>query len=256
MKILRILLQIADTLFHVLLMFLLFVAGCYSLFVLWDNQRIYSAAESVQADMLMLKPQSNPATEDITVDFSQLQQINSDICGWLSLSNTQIQYPIIQGETNLSYINRDIYGNFALAGSIYLDSRNDNTFRDTYSLLYGHHMDSHRMFGDLDLYTDSAFFKANHSGTLLTPQQNYKLEILSCLVVNASDKIIFDPSQWKEQNKQKLLTYIVENALHLNIPLLSALTSTDSPMQLIALSTCSAAFTDARTIVIAVMYPD
>ena len=41
-----------------------------------------------------------------------------------------IDYPILQGEDNLSYINTDVYGSFALAGSIFLDSRCDNTFHD------------------------------------------------------------------------------------------------------------------------------
>lgn len=256
MKFLQILLKFTDTLFRIFITTALFVTGCYSLFALWDNQRIYSAAKNIQADMLLLKPQSDPTTERTDADFSQLQQINPDVCAWLTLENTQIQYPVVQGETNLSYINQDVYGNFALAGSIYLDSRNNRFFTDTYCLLYGHHMENHRMFGDLDLYLNETFFETNHTGTLLTPQQNYSLEIIACLVVNASDEKIFSPTHWQPQNQQELLAYIAEHALHTDTTLFRTLTNTESPLQLLALSTCSAVFTDARTIVIAAMFPN
>ena len=68
-----------------------------------------------------------------------------------------VRYPVLQGEDNLTYINKDVYGNFALAGSIFLDSNCDRSFQKKYSLLYGHHMAEHKMFGDLDLYEKQKF---------------------------------------------------------------------------------------------------
>ncbi len=53
-------------------------------------------------------------------------------------------------------------------GSIFLDSRCDNTFHDAYALVYGHHMDNGRMFGDLDKYKDGKFF-GNSAGALILP---------------------------------------------------------------------------------------
>lgn len=253
MKPLRIVFRAANAFINFLVVSALFLAGAYSCFALWDNSRIYSAAKNVQADMLKLKPDTSATNP--SADFSQLLQINPDICAWISMDGTKIQYPVVQGETNLSYINQDIYGDFALAGSIYLDARNSANFTDTYSLLYGHHMDGNRMFGDLDLYKDAAFFEKNHTGALILPQQTYTLEILSCLLVNASDEMIFLPTYWQPENQNELFAYIAKHALHIHPDLLDSLMHTTDPVHLLALSTCSAEFTDARTIVIAIMYP-
>lgn len=230
----------------------LLIAGLYAAFALWDNNRIYAAAANVQADMIKLKP--DPAAADTGASFAQLLAVNPDVCAWVTLDNTGVDYPVLQGETNLTYINRDVYGNFALAGSIYLDTRNDNTFSDRYSLLYGHHMEKGRMFGDLDLYKDEAFFAQNTTGTLILPDRSYKLEIFACLLVKASEDAIFEPTGWRA-SINGLVTYAETNALNLNEALLEELKSADAP-QVLALSTCSSEFTDARTIVLAVMRPN
>ena len=112
------------------LILIFIIAAAYALFVLNDNRRIYSAAENVQEDMLKLKPDKEKP------DFSKLCSINPDVCAWLTMDGTHIDYPVLQGETNLTYINRDIYGQFALAGSIFLDCQNAKDFTDSYNLLY------------------------------------------------------------------------------------------------------------------------
>lgn len=251
MDINRVVLKAANSLLNTVMILALCVAGAYSTYALWDNNRVYAAAENVQADMIKLKPQITEEAED-SADFSELLAVNEDVCAWVTLDNTGVDYPVLQGETNLSYINTDVYGQFALAGSIYLDSRNDRNFSDTYSLLYGHHMENSRMFGDLDLYKDEDFFKENKTGTLILPDRIYKLEIFSCLVVSASEEAIFNPLQW-QGNIEKLLKFTSQNSLNLNEDVQKRLENAESKPQILALSTCSTEFTDARTIVLAVM---
>ena len=116
------------------------VCGAYAGYALWDNRQVYSAAENVQIEMQKLKPEVSEEVGETGPSFAELLAVNPDVCAWLTVDNTRIDYPVLQGETNLDYINTDVYGNFALAGSIFLDSRNAPTFADGYSLLYGHHM--------------------------------------------------------------------------------------------------------------------
>ena len=98
------------------------------------------------------------------------------MCAWLTVDGTKIDYPVVQGETNLEYINQDIYGEFALSGSIFLDSRNDRKFIDSYSLLYGHHMDNGAMFGDVMNYKEKEYFESHKTGTLYLNEQLEKRE--------------------------------------------------------------------------------
>ena len=179
--------------------------------------------------------------------------INPDVRGWLTLDGTAIDYPVLQGETNFSYINTDVYGEFALAGSIFLDSDCDGGFRDPYSLLYGHHMENSRMFGDLDLYKDETFFGENTTGTLILPDRTYQLETIACLLVPASEEAIFETQQWN-QNLNGLLDFAQSNALNWSEETDRKFRE-DGGTQLLAMSTCSAEFTDARTILLAWMKP-
>ena len=120
----------------------------YSAYALWDNSQVYAAADNVQAELLQFKPK---AGADNGASFEELLGINPDVCAWVTLDNTAIDYPVVQGEDNFTYVNTDVYGDFSLAGSIFLDVNCDKNFTDPYSLLYGHHMEESKMFGDLDL---------------------------------------------------------------------------------------------------------
>lgn len=230
------------------------VIGAFSVYALWDNAQIYAAVDDVQASLLAFKPPADDGTgADAAASFAELKKINPDVCAWLMLDNTAIDYPIVQGADNLSYINTDVYGNFALSGSIFLDSDCDSAFRTAYSLLYGHHMDNSKMFGDLDLYKDERFFRENRSGVLILPDRTYRLDLFACLLLPASENAIFAPTQWAE-NIDGLLEFVPDHALFFEPDVLDALSSEESP-QILAMSTCSSEFTDARTVVLAAMRP-
>lgn len=232
-----------------LLVLIFIIATAYALFALNDNRRIYSAAENVQADMLKLKPdKKNP-------NFAELLSINPDVCAWLTMDGTNIDFPVLQGESNLSYINRDVYGKFALAGSIFLDSQNAKDFSDSYNLVYGHHMDGGNMFGDLDLYKKHDFFQKNNTGTLLLPNRVYKLKVAAVLITGVSDSNIFELQRWPQKWEEGQLDYIRSRALFVREDVLNALEKSKYP-QIISLTTCTSEFTDARTVVLAQMIPE
>ena len=243
----RFILKAADRLITWIVVSVLVLVGLYAIYALWDNHRIYQAAGNVQADMLQLKPDIDRPS------LAELQAINPDACAWVALDNTNIDHPVLQGVDNMTYINTDIYGKFALAGSIFLDSRCDRYFRDRYSLIYGHHMDDHAMFGDMDLYKDTEFFKRNKTGVLITEDRTYDLEIFACLIVGASEDMIFEPSLWHADINQ-LLNYTEQKALQIRPETIEEIKQMDDP-QILALSTCSYEYSDARTIILAVMTP-
>ena len=249
----RLFLRLCNAIVNLLLILALTVSGAYAVYALWDNNQVFAAAEDVQADMIKLKPEIVPEAEDNSASFAELLALNPDVVGWISMDNTRVDFPILQGTSNLTYINTDVYGNFALAGSIFLDSRNHRDFTDSYSLLYGHHMANGNMFGDLDLYKDETFFRDNRTGTLILPDKTFNLEIISCMLVGASDDYIFEPDSTR-YNIKSLLQYAETKSLHVNEDVLARAKETEG-LQILALSTCSSEFTDARTIVLTVMNP-
>lgn len=245
-------LNAANTLVSYVVALSLIIAGVYAGYALWDNSLVYAAVDDVQADMLKLKPELD---ENQRPSFEELLGINPDVVGWVTIDNTNMDYPIVQGQTNLDYINKDIYGDFSLAGSIFLDSRNNRDFEDNYSLLYGHSMSEGRMFGDINLYKEEEFFLNNQTGSLLTPEKVYELKIFASLLVPANENEIFNPTVWADDIGE-LLRYANEKSLYLNEEILNkAIESVgeDNEVQVLALTTCSYEFTDARTVILAVM---
>lgn len=251
MDISRIFLKAANSLLSIVIILFLVVAGAYSAYALWDNAQVYAAVDDIQSQLLKYKPKPG---EDNGPTFEELRAINPDVCAWITLDGTKIDYPVLQGEDNLTYINKDVYGNFALAGSIFLDSSCDRTFQDKYSLLYGHHMAEHKMFGDLDKYEKQKFFKKYKTGTLVLPDRSYKLEIFACIKTSASEENIFIPQKWQESTKG-LLQYAQKSALHLHEDTLKKVGTSEKYSQVLAMSTCSSDYTDARTVILAVMKP-
>ncbi len=249
----RWILKAANSLLNFVVILSLCVSGIYAGYALWDNNQVYAAAQNVQADMIKLKPKV-VEEEDAGASFEELLAINEDVCAWVSLDNTNIDFPILQGDTNLTYINKDVYGNFALAGSIYLDSRNEHEFHDIVNLLYGHHMDDGEMFGDLDKYKDEKFFHENKTGSLILPDRIYDLEIFACMLVGASEDVIFEPQEYKSDIK-KLLDFTEQNAMYYDTDTIAELRETNGEQQILIFSTCSTEFTDARTIVLTIMKP-
>ena len=170
-----------------------------------------------------------------------LRELSGDAVAWLTVDNTKIDYPVMQGETNSEYLNKDPYGEFSLSGSIFLDSRNEKMFSDPYSLIYGHHMEYGAMFGSLDGYADREYFDAHKTGTLTVIKgAEYKITFFASCKAQATEKVIFDPT---ESNNQALLEYLKKHAIIYDPRGVSA------GSKLIALSTCQSAESNERMIV-------
>ena len=240
-------LRLLNSLVSLVLIIALFLFGAYAVYALWDNNQVYQAAEDVQMELKRLKPSADG--EDGPT-FEELLKINPDVCAWITMDGTKIDYPVLQGENNLSYINKDVYGRFALAGSIFLDCRNQKDFSDPYNLLYGHHMSESHMFGDLDLYEKESFFRKNTTGTLLLPGKVYDLKVLAFIRVTASEEEIFNLDVFR--NDSAGVARFTQQMAQLKNEELETIGPDD---QLLALSTCSSDFTDARVIVLTKMIP-
>ena len=201
------------------------------LYAMIDAYNVYVGAND--SGILKYKPESG--------NTEKLRELSDDAVAWLTVDDTRIDYPVMQGKTNDDYLNKDPYGEFSLSGSIFLDSRNDKTFSDPYSLIYGHHMEYGAMFGSLDEYAGKEFFDAHKTGTLTVIKgAEYKITFFAACKAQATEKVIFDPT---ESNNQALLAYLKKHAIIYDPRGVSA------GSKLIALSTCQSAESYERMIV-------
>ena len=153
-----------------LLMFL------YASWSIYDAQRIFSGADTTVYETY--KPESDV---DDSPTFQELVAINPDVLGWITVYGTGIDYPLVQGETNDSYINTSVEKKFSLSGSIFLDSANEPDFSDFNTIIHGHHMEKHEMFGDLDLFREKAFFDSHEYGNIYYGGKNHGLQFFAII---------------------------------------------------------------------------
>ena len=84
---------------------------------------------------------------------------------WLRFDNyndVHISYPVLYSGDDETYLRSDIYGNYHIAGCIFLEGMNQPDFSDYHSIIYGHNMRNTTMFGDLKRYkNDEGFYENN-----------------------------------------------------------------------------------------------
>ena len=157
-----------------LICIVLFLLGSYGLY---DSYMVYQQA----TDNSILKYKPGYETDDETD-----KKITGNMVAWLTIDDTNIDYPVMQGEDNNEYLNKDPFGNYALSGSIFLDRRNNPEFKDYYSLIYGHHMEHGMMFGAIDEYLNEDYFNSHRTGSLVVGKKTYKIRIFAVLECEAT----------------------------------------------------------------------
>lgn len=180
------------------------------------------------------------------VDFENLSEINSDIVGWIYIDNTAINYPIVQGEDNSYYLKHLFDKNYSSSGCIFLDCNNNPDFSGYNNVIYGHHMKNGTMFSSLTDYKDQKYYNAHPQAILLTPNQNYIIDIFAGYVASINDdawQIAFDADN-------EFIEWIAD------IQERSCFASNVKPVttdKIITFSTCSYEFDNARFVLYGIL---
>ena len=66
---------------------------------------------------------------------------------------------VVQGEDDEFYLKHDFERKEDLFGSIFLGHHNDAAFTDSHSFIYGHNMEGHMMFANLNQYEQPEFLE-------------------------------------------------------------------------------------------------
>lgn len=212
----------------------------YGMYSLWDTYKIY-ANSFADEELLKFRPTDDGADNPTLKD---LKKLNPDVKAWIQVPKTNIDYPVVQGQDDMEYINKNVYGEFELSGAIFLSCLNKDDFSDPYNLVYGHNMKNGGMFADVADFTNKEYFETHQKGKLYLTDATRKIRFFACMKVTAADAKIYHPDGYRKENLKDLLDYIQANAVQYRDVNMADENS------LIALSTCSEAETNGRVVLI------
>lgn len=144
--------------------------------------------EEIDTEEADTEDSSLPDDVDIpqkNLDWEYMHGLNKDIYAWITIPNTQIDYPILQHETDDSYyLSHNIDGSKGYPGCIYTEKANYKDFLDFNTVIYGHNMKSGTMFRNLHDFEDRTFFDNNKYIYIYTEEETMVYEIYAAYTTN------------------------------------------------------------------------
>lgn len=218
----------------------------YGGFAMWDTNQMYSRASS--ANYTIYRP-----THTEVLGFEQLQAINPNVFGWITVFGTHIDYPLLQdqGGDNRRYEHTNARGEPSMSGAIFLDVRNDNLLTDFNNIIYGHDMTRNAMFGEIERFADGYFFESRRFGTIFNGYTHYGIEFFAFLPADAHDMEIYNPNIVHPNDRQRLINRLMEDAIQYRPEM--NVTVDD---RIVILSTCTQTATNGRLLLVGRLMSD
>lgn len=178
----------------------------------------------------------------ISVDFDILHQMNADIVGWLYCEDTPINLPVVRGEDNDFYLDHlfDRTGN--ASGTLFADYRSSPDFSDVNTVIYGHNLKNGSMFRCLTYYKEQEYYDEHPTMWLLTPEGDYRVDVLAGLVTG-SKGLIYTPQPGSQEMQGILESCLAASTFVSNV-------TAQETDRFLTLSTCTYDFDEARYVLI------
>lgn len=182
-----------------------------------------------------------------------LQTQNSDIVGWLEISDTNISYPILQGIDNSYYMTHNYKKRKSKNGSLFLDKDYNWNKPSTNLLIYGHNnRGTNEMFVELLKYKDESFYKEHPTIRFTTEKEDGIYEIISVFlsrVYYKRETDVFRYYYFIDANNKEEFDYYVSECKKASLYNIEE--TAEYGDQLITLSTCEYSQEDGRFVVVA-----
>ena len=188
---------------------------------------------------------------EVLEEYQTLYNKNKSLIGWLKIDDTNIDYPVMQTVNNEYYLDHNYNQEYDRNGSLFLDKDCDIVHRNTNLIIYGHHMKSGKMFGNLNKYSSEDYCKKHPTIRFDTIYEKGTYEVMYVFRsrIYNEDEIVFKYYQFLDAASEK--------EFNSNMQEMAALSLYDTGVragygdELLTLSTCDSAETDGRFVVVA-----
>ncbi len=197
---------------------LLFVCVCVFLFSAFQLGKIFYNYYTIEkeSEELITKYVEEPEEEvedplHRVINFTELQNINSDVIGWLYIPGTQIDEPILKGENNDTYLRTDLYMKSNTAGNLFIDEINSRDFSDDNTIIYGHNMKNGSRFHDLRYFVEKEYFDEHQNIYIYLPDGSINVyQAVASTIIEATSDLYqkgIDYSSYMNQVKSQASVY-------------------------------------------------
>ena len=122
-----------------------------------DLLSAYGGVTPPEEDPLLKEDQN---FSSVMAKINYLKSQNKDTVGWITVSGTNISYPVVHTKDNDYYLRRSFYGKSNLAGTLFVDHRNSKKLMENRNtVIYGHNMNDGSMFNNLHDFKNEDVFK-------------------------------------------------------------------------------------------------
>ena len=188
---------------------------------------------------------------DILDEYKTLYSKNKRLIGWLKIDDTNIDYPVMQTENNEYYLDHNFNQEYDKNGSLFLDCDCNVYRRSTNMIIYGHHMKSGSMFGNLQQYAKESYGK-KHSVIefdTIYEKATYQVMYVFRSQVYNEDDVVFKYYQFIEANSEEEFNFYMKEMASMS--LYDTGVTANFGDSLLTLSTCDSSQTDGRFVVVA-----
>ena len=184
-------------------------------------------------------------------EYETLYNKNRRLIGWLKIEDTNIDYPVLQTTDNIYYLDHNFEQEYDKNGSLFLDAACDIVHRNTNLIIYGHHMRSGKMFGNLNKYSSESYYKEHPyiQFDTIYEKGTYQVMYVFRSKIYNEDEIVFKYYQFFDA--------VSEKEFDSNMQEMAAISLYDTGVragfgdELLTLSTCDNSEADGRFVVVA-----
>ena len=213
--------------------------------VLFNNYKDQKSVNKIEEHVAKIVEQTKDNTFNVNkIDedkpkinelFNSLLDVNKETVGFLTINNTNINYPVVQGKNNDYYLNNDYYHEKNYNGWIFADYRNNMEDLDENTIIYGHNKYLNKtMFGDLNKFLDNDFL-ANTDNLIITFNslyQDMKWQVFSIYKINKTNDYL--TTSFNSKSAYKKFLKIIKNRSLKQFDI-----DVDTDDKILTLSTCA-----------------
>ena len=191
-------------------------------------------------------------TQNLSVlpEYAELLQQNPEMVGWLSIDDTEINYPVVQKD-NTYYLTHGFDQATNSNGSIFMDERCSILKPTINTIIYGHNMKSGMMFGGLKNYLQEGYLDAHKyiNFNTIYEKRTYEIVAVGLSKVQYQDEDAYSYYDFITSTSSQDLEDFIQNVDSLAVyGNADGLTLQD---KLLTLSTCNSYTEDGRLFVVA-----